>query len=195
MSGQFCYKNSNNNNLGLKMKKLLSLALILSAAISITSCSSADEEEQTGKIGVNDTRTAFPLDNRDQRRLERGKLGGEGGLFGGGSNKGGSDTALGVNSYLWRATLDTISFMPLASADPVGGVIITDWYTDPASKGERIKLNIIITSPELRADAIRVSVFKQIGGKEAKVSPEVGKQLEDKILSRARELKINDRTL
>lgn len=179
------------------MKKLLILSLLAIFSVQLAACSSSDDEEseaQTGKVGINKVRTAYPLDDKDQRTLQRGKLGGEGGIFGNNNNNN-SATTLGVNSYLWRATLDTISFLPLASADPVGGVIITEWYQDPAAKGEKIKLNILINSPELRADAINVSVFKQVGGKDAKVSPEVGKQLEDKILSRARELKINDRRL
>jgi hypothetical protein len=178
------------------MKKLITLSLVLLLSSQLAACSSSDSEDapETGQVGVNKTRTAFPLDDEDQRRLDRGKLGGEGGIFGSNNNNN-SQAALGVNSYLWRATLDTISFLPLASADPVGGVVITEWYQDPAAKGEKIKLNILINSPELRADAIRVSVFKQVGGKDAKVNPEVGRQLEDKILSRARELKINDRRL
>jgi hypothetical protein len=178
------------------MKKLITLSLVILLSAQVVACSSSDEDgEDVGKIGVNNIRTAYPLDDKDQRRLERGKLGGEGGLFGGGKINANDSAVLGVNSYLWRATLDTISFLPIASADPVGGVIITDWYTDPSSKGEKIKLNILINSPELRADALRVSVFKQVGGSDAKVNPEVGKQLEDKILSRARELKINDRRI
>ena len=65
---------------------------------------------------------------------------GEGGLLGR-KKKDGGESAIGVNSYLWRATLDTVSFMPLASADPFGGVILTDWYTDPQNPNERVKIN------------------------------------------------------
>jgi hypothetical protein len=180
------------------MKKIITLALITLISTSIIACSSSDDEDevQTGASGINKTTTAYPLDNKDQRRLERGKLGGEGGIFGmGGKNTRSVDAVGGVNSYLWRATLDTVSFMPIASADPVGGVIITDWYQSPETKGEKLKLNIIITSSDLRADAVRVSVFKQVNGKDVAVNPEVGTQLEDKILARARDLKINDRRL
>ena len=68
---------------------------------------------------------------------------------------------LGVNSFLWRATLDTLGFMPLASADPFGGVIITDWYEDPKTKGERFKVNALILDKTLRADGVKITVFKQ----------------------------------
>src|SRR5579862_8835017 len=72
---------------------------------------------------------------------------------------------LGVNSYLWRATLDTLSFMPLVSADPFGGVIITDWYEDPKTPGERFKVNALILDKSLRADGVRITVFKQFSDK------------------------------
>src|SRR5580698_1064759 len=68
---------------------------------------------------------------------------------------------LGVNSYLWHASLDTLGFMPLASADPYGGVIITDWYSAPATPDERMKLTIYILDRRLRADGLRVAVFRQ----------------------------------
>ncbi len=117
-------------------------------------------------------------------------------IFGGGNTEDSAGAAgIGVNSFLWRATLDTISFMPLASADPHGGVIITEWYEDPATPGERFKLNILILGTELRADGVRVSVFKQAKSdndtwQDASVTNNVGRELEDKILTRARELRI-----
>src|SRR5579871_1509592 len=70
----------------------------------------------------------------------------------------GGGGGLGVNAYLWRGTLDTLSFMPLASADPFGGVIITDWYTPPASNGERFKATAYILGRELRSDGIRIKI-------------------------------------
>ena len=69
---------------------------------------------------------------------------------------------IGVNSFLWRATLDTVVFMPVSSADPFGGVILTDWYTPPGSPAERFKLNVYILDRQLRADGLRVAVFRQI---------------------------------
>ena len=101
---------------------------------------------------------------------------------------------LGVNSYLWHATLDTLAFMPLASADPYGGVIITDWYSAPQSPDERMKLTIYILDRRLRADGIRVAVFRQTkaatGWVDAQVNPDTATKLEDAILTRARELRL-----
>ena len=94
-----------------------------------------------------------PTYPEDRDKTERGTVFGEGGLFG--SDKQGADTGatgVGVNSLLWRASLDTISFMPLVSADPFGGVIITDWYTPPQTPDERFKVNIYILGRALRAD-------------------------------------------
>ena len=125
--------------------------------------------------------------------------GGEGGvlgdLFGKGSNgqNGGGGTALGVNAYLWRGALDTLSFMPLASADPFGGVIITDWYTPPASPGERFKATAYILGRELRSDGVRVSIFRQTlqNGQwvDAPVSNVTVSDIENKVLQRARSLR------
>jgi len=101
---------------------------------------------------------------------------------------------LGVNSYLWHATLDTLAFMPLASADPYGGVIITDWYSAPQNPDERMKLTIYILDRRLRADGIKVAVFRQTrsqsGWMDAQVNPDTATKLEDAILTRARELRL-----
>ena len=101
---------------------------------------------------------------------------------------------LGVNSYLWHATLDTLAFMPLASADPYGGVIITDWYSAPQGPDERMKLTIYILDRRLRADGIKVAVFRQTrsptGWADAQVNPDTATKLEDAILTRARELRL-----
>ncbi|MGE0745069.1 MAG: DUF3576 domain-containing protein [Rhodospirillales bacterium] len=110
------------------------------------------------------------------------------------SGPGGNGVA--VNSYLWRASLDTIAFMPLASADPFGGVIITDWFTPPEAPSERFKMNVYILDRDLRADAIKVTVFRQArdGGTgswvDAGVKPDTATNLENQILSRARELRM-----
>ena len=100
---------------------------------------------------------------------------------------------IGVNAFLWRATLDTISFMPLASADPFGGVIITDWYAPPASGGtERFKLSVFILDQRLRADGVKVTVFRQERAGDEWMDVQVGANtatdLEDAILTRAREM-------
>ena len=122
---------------------------------------------------------------------------GEGGLFGSEAKKddGSGGGGVGVNSLLWRASLDTVSFMPLVSADPFGGVIITDWYTPPQTPEERFKVNIYILGRALRADGIRASVFRQQqqGGSwiDAPVALNTATDLENAILTRARELKIS----
>jgi len=101
--------------------------------------------------------------------------------------------ALGVNAYLWRATLDTLSFMPLASADPFGGVIITDWYTPASAPGERFRATAYILGRQLRSDGVRVSVFRQElrNGvwQDSPVSTSTASELEDRVLARARELR------
>jgi hypothetical protein len=116
---------------------------------------------------------------------------GDTGGGGGGSGTGGG--SLGVNAYLWRGALDTLSFMPLASADPFGGVIITDWYTPPSSSGERFKATAYILGRELRSDGVRVSIFRQVlqDGRwvDASVSAVTVGEIENKVLARARELR------
>jgi hypothetical protein len=107
----------------------------------------------------------------------------------------GEGGGIGVNSFLWRASLDTVSFMPLQSADPFGGVIITDWYAPPDAAEERFKVNIFILDRALRSDGIRAKVFKQRraadgGWADAKADDQLDRQLEDTILTRARELRI-----
>lgn len=119
---------------------------------------------------------------------------GTGGLFGGGKSKDEGGGGIGVNSFLWRATLDTISFMPLASADPFGGVIITDWYNPAQTPNERFKVTVYILDRSLRADGLRVSVFKQVRQGAAwldqPAAPETGVSMENAILQRARELRV-----
>jgi len=103
--------------------------------------------------------------------------------------------SIGVNAYLWRATLDTISFMPLVSADPFGGVIITDWYTPPQTPNERFKVNIYILGRALRADGVRASVFRQTNDlgtwADAPVALNTSTDLENAILTRARQLRMS----
>jgi hypothetical protein len=109
-------------------------------------------------------------------------------------NGGGAAPGIGVNVYLWRAALETIDFMPLVQADPFGGVIITDWHSPTGSAGERFKLTIYILDRVLRADAVKVAVFRQVDGAgswvDAEVDPRTETGIEDSILTRARELRI-----
>ncbi|MFT8244037.1 DUF3576 domain-containing protein [Roseomonas sp. BN140053] len=148
-------------------------------------------------------RTVDNSEYGDSSRRSRvsGRLGGSDGILllgtdrsgrsGDGSEAGGA--GLGVNAYLWRATLDTLSFMPLSSADPFGGVVITDWYSPPAAQGERFRATAYILGRQLRSDGVRVSVFRQElrngSWQDAPVAASTNTELEDKVLSRARELR------
>ncbi len=104
---------------------------------------------------------------------------------------------IGVNSYLWRASLDTLAFMPLASADPYGGVIITDWYVNPEKPDERFKCTVYILDTRLRADGLTVTVFRQTKGAdgqwvEAPTSAQTATDFENSILTRARQLRLSN---
>lgn len=159
------------------------LSCALLAVLVLPACSSIE------------TKAEYPAGERERMYEHGSLLGSEGGLTLGGRKR---DTAeqsgIGVNSFLWRAALDTLSFMPLASADPFGGVILTDWYQDPAIKGERTKAQIYVLSRELKADALKATVFRQVqdrngAWKDAPVAAESGRKLEDAVLTRARQIR------
>jgi hypothetical protein len=138
--------------------------------------------------------TTASIYNPETNGLPPQQAGGSGSLFtfGGGSKSSAAGTGIQVNAYLWRATLDTLSFMPLVSADPFGGVIITDWYSPPGTPGERFKANAYILSQQMSANAVQVSVFHQIqqGGQwtDAPADPSTASGLEDRILAHAADL-------
>ena len=102
-------------------------------------------------------------------------------------------TTIGVNSYLWRASLETLSFMPLLQTDSNGGVIVTDWYANPSNPGERVKVTVSILDQDLRADALRVAASRQVaqagGWVDAPVQAATVQKLEDIILTKARDLR------
>jgi hypothetical protein len=106
----------------------------------------------------------------------------------------GGHITLGVNAFLWHAALDTISFMPLKSADPFGGIILTDWYSDPSDPNERMRVTVYILDRRLRADGLRVTAFRQTRSAtdwvDAQVNPDTANKIEDAILTRARELRL-----
>jgi hypothetical protein len=158
-----------------RTRKILAAAALIVAAGALSACSH-DASRAEG-----------------QSRLGDSASGGHG-LFKGGSKKGG-DAGIGVNSFLWRASLDTLNFMPLVSADPFGGVIITDWYTNPEKPNERFKATVYILDTRLRADAIKVSIFKQQltanGWSDAPTDVETGIQIENAILTKARQYKLS----
>lgn len=165
-------------------------AVLLLAVLALTACGRGQNPEFT------------VYDPRDQRtRDQYGTLTGQDGftIFGQGNRQraeaqGGGGGGIGVNAYIWRGALETINFMPLASADPFGGLIITDWYQPPERSDERLKLHVLILDRALRADAVKVSVFRQRrageGWVDAPVDPQTATALEDKILTKARELRI-----
>jgi hypothetical protein len=106
-------------------------------------------------------------------------------------------SGIGVNGYLWRATLDTLAFMPLASADPYGGTVITDWYTNPEKPDERFKCTVYILDSRLRADGLKVSVFKQQrdaagGWSDSATAAQTETDIENAILTRARQLRLSN---
>ena len=160
---------------------MVRLFSVLFLTLSLFGCSSEYTKEEI--------ETSHPDDLRNKGM---GKFLGEDTLhFGGPKKRESEDTGLGVNSHLWRATLDTISFMPISSADPFGGVIITDWYSPPQSPQERLKMNIFILDRQLRSDGIKVSIFRQERNKSGQwvdqaVDPQTIIDLENTILARAR---------
>ncbi|MBU1379163.1 MAG: DUF3576 domain-containing protein [Alphaproteobacteria bacterium] len=112
-------------------------------------------------------------------------------------SSGDNAAAIGVNGYLWRATLDTLSFMPLQSADPYGGVIVTDWYTNPDKTDERFKCTVYILDSRLRADGLNVAVFKQRrdgtgNWVDAPTAGQTETDIENSILTRARQLRLSN---
>jgi hypothetical protein len=121
-----------------------------------------------------------------------------GGLLGRGGERPQRSTAqqgIGVNAFLWRASLDTLSFMPLLTADPWGGVVNYDWYVNPQAPNERFKATVFILDTRLRADALNVTVTKEVKGEDgqwttAPVAAQTETDLENAILTRARQLNL-----
>jgi hypothetical protein len=173
------------------------LLTLTSVTMGLVACGdpNAVTEKRSGPSGDRTTRDM--MSGVGGRNTDHGSLFGPGGLFGSkAEKKDAPDSGVAVNAFLWRASLDTINFIPLVSADPFGGVIITDWYTPAESPNERMKVQITILDRELRADGVRVSVFKQQtaprGGNwvDAQVDPGTNTQIENAILTRARQLRI-----
>lgn len=170
-------------------------AFIIALSIVLTGCEGGIKKEASYPTRTPGTDKILYSDQK------RDTIWGEGTTLGDrlfnrdGENSGTGAGGIGVNSFLWRASLDTIAFMPIASADPFGGVILTDWYENPEKKGERFKVNVYILDKQLRADGVRVAVFKQTslkGGswRDAQVPADMGTNIENTILTRARELRV-----
>ncbi len=181
--------------------KLSTVCSLLALLIGCSAGSQSDYDSYPGsapgdkRVGTTG-RTATVADVKN----EGGLFGNDGlNIFGGEEKKQEGGSGIGVNSFLWRATLDTLSFMPLNSADPFGGVIITDWYSPPESSDERFKLTAYILGTALRSDAIKVSIFRQVNvgpnqWQDAVVEPGTVTSMEDAILTRARQLRIDSAT-
>lgn len=176
----------------------VSLLLVMFGMLTLGACGGTDYAAGFPDTNSGNSRQA----GRDaNKQTNPGSALGSGGLniFGGakppGEGEGGG--GIGVNSFLWRASLDTLGFMPLASADPFGGVIITDWHSPVGSGNERFKVTVYILDRRLRADGVKVAVFKQgRPGQESDwqdepITPQTVVDLENAILTRARQLRID----
>lgn len=168
-----------------------SIILALAGLLFLNACSTLSKGEAKYPTGLDRTTTG-----EDIYGEKESVFGNDGFSIFGGKNKGAEDgsTGIGVNSFLWRASLDTVSFMPLASADPFGGVIITDWYSAPEKPNERFKVNVFILDKQLVSTGVKVKLFRQIKSgsswKDASVSDDSATKLEDAILTRARQLRV-----
>ena len=168
----------------------------LIGSLFVHSCSSLTEGMNVERAP---TQTEYPQEKiqRENREAAGGSLLSLNRIFGKNEGGGGAAMGIGVNAYLWQATLESLSFMPLDNADPFGGVIITEWHSSLDSPGERFKMTVLINTKELRADGLTVSVFRQIWTKgaglwvDAPISSNASREIEDAILTKARELRID----
>ncbi|MDF1748145.1 MAG: DUF3576 domain-containing protein [Alphaproteobacteria bacterium] len=150
----------------------------------------------SGCSGISSGPSVLNEDPAERTRRQDGSVFGQSIVLGGESQPSSATSGLAVNGYLWRASLDTISFLPLAQADAFGGVIVTEWSSLPSAPNERYKLTVYILNRELRADGVRVSVFRQERSStgewvDAAVSDGVPARIENAILLRARQLRID----
>jgi hypothetical protein len=178
------------NNKSKLINSLTIFGLSALMAVALGGCAQGIQTEAKYPTGYERPSTGGDIYAKPQSILGAGGLG----IGGDRSKEEDAQTGIGVNTFLWRAALDTVSFMPLASADPFGGTILTDWYTPDESKGERYKLNVFILTRELRSDGIQVRVFKQISQNgswfDAAPDKDMGRKLEDTILTRARQMRV-----
>lgn len=170
--------------------RMILAAALGAAALAVAGCQGTTTDSRPMEKDPNTGR--WSRDSGEDRETVFGKGGLD--LFGGDKKEQGSGSGIGVNAFLWRASLNTLSFMPLASADPFGGVIISDWYQPQGAPGERFKVNVYILGTELRSDGVKVSAFRQVrqGGDwvDAPTSAEMATDLENAILLSARQLRM-----
>lgn len=179
----------------MKSNMSKTILVLVAGLMSLSACSKAKSVIPKGEAkyptGLDRTTTGDDIYGKKESVFGKDGLA----IFGG-KSKGADDgsSGIGVNTYLWRASLDTISFMPLASADPFGGVIITDWYSAPETPNERYKLNVFILDKQLVSTGVEVKVFRQVkkgsSWKDVNVADDTGTKLEDSILTRARQLRV-----
>lgn len=166
--------------------------LAAALALLLAACNGADVSYDGVEDTIQTPQGRFEPDIDDPARQTIFGSGGVSGLFTDDRGQGGA--GLGVNALLWRAALDVLAFLPLTSADPLGGTVIYDWYAPPESPGERFKATVYILDTRLTATALRVGLHRQRmgedGWREAAVSDETVRALEDAILTRARQLRI-----
>ena len=172
------------------------LILVAAAALALTACGA--DLSNKGTVYPESKRVRKGGSDAYDTSVDKSVFGGTGiNLFGPSSEDEGASgvgSGIAVNSFLWRAALDTVSFMPLSSADPFGGVILTDWYSPSETPNERFKLNIFILDRQLRADGLRVAAFKEIEKdktwRSATMDKTTTSNIENRILERARELRL-----
>jgi hypothetical protein len=160
------------------------IAVILAAAMLAFGCAGGDK----ATIDPNDTvgDVASRAESSGGMRIP---------LTGGGRSRSAIPAGLGVNAFLWSATLDTIEIMPLESADPISGLITTEWYASPEDPSERFKLSVRILDTRLRADGVKATLYRQVyvgdrGWIDGAVDEASAIQIENAILTRAQELRI-----
>ncbi len=171
------------------------VAMVLAVGLALSACGRIQADPPTEYVEV---QKGVSVPRQEADKVSGGKMFGENGvnIMGRDEDKSGGGGGIGVNAFLWRASLDTISFMPLSSADPFGGVIITDWYSPQQSPDERFKVTVYILDTRLRADGVKVALFKQQRdpGRGTWLDGQAGAtaaaDIENAILTRARELRI-----
>jgi len=168
-------------------KSVLAVLVAFAGMLALSACDHAEQNYPT-----RDKSDSAPRMANDKRETVFGPEG----MFGKSKPEGeGVGIGIGVNAFLWRASLDTISFMPITTADAFGGTIITDWYQLPETPSERYKVNVFIMDRVLRADGVKVSLFKQArdgmgNWVDVRVDPRMVIDLENSILTRARQLRV-----
>lgn len=181
----------NGSTLYRNCEKLFWVFVLVMTCLYLASCSSLPKGEAKYPTGGN----RGAQSNANDIYTKEAGIFGDGGILNIGKKSDDSGSGIGVNSYLWRASLDTVSFMPLASADPFGGTIITDWYSPPETPNERFKLNVFILDKQLRSDGVSVKVFRQNlkngAWRDSTATDTTARQLEEAILTRARQMRVS----